>query len=441
VLGPLSTPAGAGRARGDRPRADFPPSLNPWLLARGLPGIRGRLAVMAVLVEGRADLSEDQLTRPVPRKRFRPLDGLRALAIGLVFAEHFGGWRPGTLGVDIFFVLSGYLITGLLVTEYDSKRSVSFRAFYRRRALRLLPAYVAMIGGTFLAVALFGDEQSTKVARQGLVQSLTYSGNITTALRRWDNEAPRLWEFAWSLAAEEQFYLLWPIVLVIGLRLAQSAKQGTLLAAGLFAVFLASMWWSYHLVAEHAPVMRIAVAPDTRSSALILGCAASLWESSGCWTPASSRSVRRLARWSGVAIGVGVLWHFPSGDAYGQARMSPLMAIGTALLIVGLSADAGRSNHDSLAGTVLGLRPLAFVGRLSYNLYLYNVLAILLIEVAEQKGFFEPAPDFGRLAAVTVAITLALVSYACVEQPFLRFRDRIAAARVDNRCASLEDRP
>jgi peptidoglycan/LPS O-acetylase OafA/YrhL len=384
--------------------------------------LEGRPAAAIRRVDATLPSENHQRDGGVSRNRLRPLDGLRALAIGLVFTEHFGGWRAGTLGVDVFFVLSGYLITGLLVAEHETRGSVSFRRFYGRRALRLMPAYLTMVGITYAAVAMIGSDQSTKVARQGLAQSLTYTSNIATAITRWDNEAPRLWEFTWSLAAEEQFYLLWPIVLVIGLRLAKSPRRRNALTAFPLAAFLISAWWSFHLVAAGASVMRIAVAPDTRSSGLLLGCAVSLWESSRRGKPLPFRGFRRFARWSAIAVGAGVLTLFTSEDAYAQARMSPLIAVATALLIIGLTGEAGAA--DSLTSKVLGLRPLAFIGRLSYSLYLYNVLAILLVEFAEQQGLLQSEPGVARIAAVGAAIALALVSYRWVEQPFLRLRDR-----------------
>jgi peptidoglycan/LPS O-acetylase OafA/YrhL len=351
------------------------------------------------------------------------LDGLRAIAIGLVFAEHFGGFLPGTLGVDVFFVLSGYLITGLLVAEHDRNGRVSFRSFYRRRALRLMPAYVAMIGATVLAAGTLGGDESGSLVRQGVVRSLTYTSNIATAMHRWDAETPRLWEFTWSLAAEEQFYLLWPLLLVLGLRLARSPRARALLAIAPCAAFVASMIWSYHLVAEHAPVMRIAVAPDTRSSALLLGCAVALWQSAlgprrvAYWST-------RLARWGGIALAVVVLVRFPRNDAYSQARLSPVMAIATALVIVAVTTPTIAPRRTPLSARALSLRPMAFLGTLSYSLYLYNVLALLLFEFAEQQGWIRVAHGLRPVVAGLMALALALLSYRWVERPFLRRRDR-----------------
>ena len=273
------------------------------------------------------------------RPRLRALDGIRAIAIALVFSEHFGGFLPGTLGVDVFFVLSGYLITGLLITEHDRSGRVSFRSFYRRRALRLMPAYFAMIGLTVLAAGTIGGDESGSLVRQGVARSLTYTSNIATAFHRWDAETPRLWEFTWSLAAEEQFYLLWPVLLVIGLRLARSDRARLPLAGVTCAGFLASAGWTYHLAAEHAAVMRIAVAPDTRSGALLLGCAVAIWQS----VPGAEHSTASwrvpLARWGGLALAAVVLWRFPRDDAYSQAWLSPVMAIATALVIVAVTTS------------------------------------------------------------------------------------------------------
>jgi peptidoglycan/LPS O-acetylase OafA/YrhL len=358
--------------------------------------------------------------------RHRALDGLRAIAIGLVCAEHFGGFLPGTLGVDVFFVLSGYLITGLLVSERDRRGKISFRSFYRRRALRLMPAYLAMTALTVVAAAALGGDGSGSLVRQGLARSLTYTSNIATALHRWDAESPRLWEFTWSLAAEEQFYLLWPVFLVLGLRLARSRRSRLLLGGVPFAGFLGSTVWSYHLVAVHAPVMRIAVAPDTRSSGLLLGCAVAIWQSAPGARPAAYWGPA-LACWSGLALGVAVLWLYPRGSGYSQARLSPVMAIATALVIVAVTVPTVptlRRRRRPLASTVLSLRPVAFIGTLSYSLYLYNVLGLLLFEFAERQGWIRVAHGLRPVVAALMALALAFVSYRWVEQPFLRRRDR-----------------
>jgi peptidoglycan/LPS O-acetylase OafA/YrhL len=369
---------------------------------------------VATLVE------ERPRTKPA---RHRALDGLRALAIGLVFAEHFGGFLPGTLGVDVFFVLSGYLITGLLVSEHNRRGTVSFRSFYRRRALRLMPAYLVMTGLTVVTAGTLGGDGSASLVRQGVASSLTYTSNVATALHRWDAETPRLWEFTWSLAAEEQFYLLWPVLLVLGLSLARSHRARMLLGAVPFAGFLASAVWSYHLAAVHAPVMRIAVAPDTRSSGLLLGCAIAIWQSALGARP-TARWAPALARWSGLTLGVAVLWLYPRDSGYSQARLSPVMAIATALVIVSVTAPLVKGHRSPLASRVLSLRPMTFIGALSYSLYLYNVLGLLFFEFAEQQGWIRVAHGLRPVVAAVIALGLAYVSYRWVEQPFLRRRDR-----------------
>ncbi len=358
----------------------------------------------------------------LPRRgnRQRALDGIRAVAIALVFAEHFGGFLPGTVGVDVFFVLSGYLITGLLIAEYDRSGRVRFRSFYRRRALRLMPAYLAMLALTVVAAGTVGSEQSGSLVRQGLARSLTYTSNIATAIHRWDAESPRLWEFTWSLAAEEQFYLLWPVLLVLGLRLARGDRARLRLAGITMAGFLASVAWTYHLAAGHAAVMRVSVAPDTRSGALLVGCAVALWQSVPRAASLPSWAVA-LSRWGGLGLATLVLWRFPRDNAYGQAWLSPVMAVATALVIVAVTTP---SRRRSLASSVLKLRPVAFVGKLSYSLYLYNVLALLLFEHAERLGWIRVEAAYRPVAAALMALALAFGSYRWIEQPFLRRRDR-----------------
>jgi peptidoglycan/LPS O-acetylase OafA/YrhL len=359
----------------------------------------------------------------LPRKgnRLRALDGIRAIAIGLVFAEHFGGFLPGTVGVDVFFVLSGYLITGLLIAEHGRAGRVAFGAFYRRRTLRLMPAYVAMIAVTVLAAVTIGGANSASLVREGLARSLTYTSNIATAFHRWDAEAPRLWEFTWSLAAEEQFYLLWPLLLVLGLRLARSDLARLVLAGVTLTGFLASTAWAYHLAAEHAAVMRIAVAPDTRSGALLIGCAVAIWQSVPRAAALPSWAVS-LCRWGGLSLATVVLWRFPRGNPYSQAWLSPVMALATALVIVAVTTPHKR--RSSLAAAVLSLRPMAVVGKLSYSLYLYNVLALLLFEFAEQQGWIRLQHAYRPIVAASMALALAFASYRWIEQPFLRRRDR-----------------
>ncbi len=343
-----------------------------------------------------------------------------------MFAEHFGGFLPGTVGVDVFFVLSGYLITGLLVAEHDRSGRVSFRSFYRRRALRLMPAYLAMLVLTVVAAGTIGTAGGASLVRQGLARSLSYTSNIATAFHRWDAETPRLWEFTWSLAAEEQFYLLWPVLLVVGLRLARSRRARLMLAGITAAGFLTSVAWTCHLAAEHAAVMRISVAPDTRSGALLVGCAVALWQSVPRAANLPPWSVA-FFRWGGLGLATLVLWRFPRTSAYSQAWLSPVMAVATAMVIVAVTTPSRR--RWSVATALLSLRPMAFVGKLSYSLYLYNVLALLLFEFGERQGWIRVQQPYRPVVAALMALALAFASYRWIEQPFLRRRDRPARPR------------
>jgi peptidoglycan/LPS O-acetylase OafA/YrhL len=129
-------------------------------------------------------------------------------------------------------------------------------------------------------------------------------------------------------------------------------------------------------------------------------------------------------RWGGVAVAALALWRFPRDSAYGQAWLSPVMALATGLVIVGVTTRIADERGPSLAGRLLSLRPMALVGRLSYSLYLYNVLALLLFEFGEQQGWIHLAHNLRPAVAALMALALAAASYQWVERPFLRRKDR-----------------
>jgi peptidoglycan/LPS O-acetylase OafA/YrhL len=330
----------------------------------------------------------------------------------------------GALGVSIFFVLSGFLITHLLVRGQETSGgggSIDLKGFYLRRFFRIVPAFYALL----LVLAVGQHWRWISVPKPDLLAAALFVTNYAPL------HTPEWVGHAWSLCVEEQFYLLWPVLLVIGLRLARSDRARLALGGVTLAGFLASAGWTYHLAAEHAAVMRIAVAPDTRSGALLLGCAVAIWQSvpgSRITAKAAAWGVS-LARWGGLALAIAVLWRFPRDDAYSQAWFSPVMALATALVIVAVTAPipSAAQPRFSLATAVLSLRPMALVGKMSYSLYLYNVLALLLFEFGEQQGWIRVAHGLRPVVAALLALALAYASYRWVEQPFLRRRDRARA--------------
>ena len=155
------------------------------------------------------------------------LDGLRALAVLAVLAFHTGLLRAGWIGVDVFFALSGYLITGLLITEAAAHGSVRLGDFWRRRARRLVPALLVLLG----IVALFdriGSEQWRAPSRGDIWGTLTYTANwvrLAGQQNYWELfAAPSPLEHVWSLAIEEQFYVLWPLIFMLAWRMRRRSR-------------------------------------------------------------------------------------------------------------------------------------------------------------------------------------------------------------------------
>ena len=208
----------------------------------------------------------------VPRLAHRPaLDGLRGAAVLSVLLYHTGVLRGGWIGVDTFFVLSGYLITSLLLAEHDRTGGIALRAFWGRRARRLLPALFLLLAGVGLFGALVATAEARSVIRQDLWGALTYGSNWLDIVRGsgyWQTFAqPSPLAHIWSLAIEEQFYVVWPLVAWWALRRGGARRLATVAAAG--AVVLAA--WAIGLAWAHASVDRIYLGTDTRAPALLLG--------------------------------------------------------------------------------------------------------------------------------------------------------------------------
>jgi peptidoglycan/LPS O-acetylase OafA/YrhL len=310
------------------------------------------------------------------------LDGLRAVAVTCVLAFHATGYpRAGWIGVDLFFVLSGFLITTLLLEELGSRGRVSLPAFYRRRALRLFPALFVMLA----VVGVVTVAQSRSVV--GVTAGALYFANFLLA---FDPTAmPAELTHLWSLAAEEQFYLVWPVVLF--LVLAGRRHVGLMVAAG---GALAATAWAMHL--HDASWSRVAFAPDTRSIAILVGCALAL---------------TRLPRIRGleyVALPVVIcLFALDFQRVLGIAPTLFLFAISSAVLI------AACRDRCALAAA-LSIAPAVFIGRISYGLYLWHVPVFVAL------GAKTTDPGAETLAAVALTLGVAIASYYLVELPFLR---------------------
>ena len=296
----------------------------------------------------------------------------------------------GVLGVDLFFVLSGFLITSLLLTEWDRDGQISFKGFYRRRALRLLPALVVMLAVVSVVAAVSTEGFRTEFV--WALYSLAYVVNIA-AIREGGIGADNL-QHMWSLSQEEQFYLVWPVALVLALRL--GARPRTL-AVLLGAVGIFLILYRAALEAVGAEVGYLLYSPETRSVGLVAGCLAGVVFSYGL--------VKRIPLWLPttllvpVCLAVAMLsltsrWH--------AVYLLPLFCISAAVVMLACVL------HPSWWFTRLINRAwLRGLGKISYGLYLWH-----------WPLYFA----FGWRLGLPLAVLVALLSYRFVEQPFLRRR-------------------
>jgi peptidoglycan/LPS O-acetylase OafA/YrhL len=345
------------------------------------------------------------------RRHWPALDGVRALAVGSVMLYHL--FEPhllpsGFLGVDVFFVLSGFLITWGLVEERDRTARVSLRRFYARRALRLLPALVAVVA---LAVGLAETVLPTALRRQtlsGLPWIALYAGNWARALGVGTlGVLPHLW----SLAVEEQFYFLWPLVVVV---LTRFGLRRRVVAGALVVLALAETGYREYLFHHGAPTARIAFGLDTHSDGLMLGSAVALLLSAGALERVP-RALWQVGAWTALAA-IGVLAETGNGTSSFQWSY-PLTAWATAVL-VGALATSGRSALSRL----LASRLPVWVGRRSYGLYLWSYL--VYYGLPWPAGFTGVRRDLSEIAA---SVVVAALSYRVVELPFLRRKSRLHA--------------
>jgi len=350
------------------------------------------------------------------KKRFTyqpALDGLRAFAVLSVFAYHLdAGWmRGGFLGVDAFFVLSGFLITSLLIGEWARRGGISFAGFWTRRARRLLPALLLVL----LAVAAFAvleapAEQLDRLRADGIA-TLFYGANwrfIESGQSYFDlfSEASPL-RHMWSLAIEEQFYLVWPLITFACLRLARGRHWllGLVCGAGAGAS-IATMAMLY----DPSDPSRAYYGTDGRAHLLLIGAGLALVLAR--WSP------RGAARWSVNALGLGgavaclAFWAWVPDTAAWMYR-GGYAAFGLCVAAVITSAvQPGRFALRSF----LSLAPLVWIGRISYGLYLWHWPVIVVASPA-RTGLDGPS-----LTVVRVGLTFAFAtaSYYLVEQPIRR---------------------
>jgi peptidoglycan/LPS O-acetylase OafA/YrhL len=354
-----------------------------------------------------------------PGDRLAGLDGLRAVAVTLVVLFHLGaGVLPGGyIGVDVFFPISGFLITALLLRERDVAGAVDIARFWRRRVRRLLPALALVVLVCSAAAFVLGGDVLVGLGRQVLGAS-TFSYNwlaIADGTSYLDATTPELLRNLWSLAVEEQFYLVWPLLLVaLWLVPSRRFRLGFVVAVAVAsAVFMAV------LAADSASTTRAYYGTDSHSFGLALGAALAIarHEWPGFAVPETRRG-RVLGGLLGlVAIGglVAIALTMPAESATtyqgGLARVAALSVVAIAMATV----------PGGLLGRALDVQPLRWIGQRSYGIYLWHWPVFVLVGAAAPAG--ERSPEaLWTMGAIALAITLvaSALSYRFVELPVRR---------------------
>jgi peptidoglycan/LPS O-acetylase OafA/YrhL len=352
-------------------------------------------------------------SEPAPRPaKFRPdIEGLRAFAVVSVVLYHADllGVRGGFIGVDVFFVISGFLITRLLLESVGERGIRALPTFYTRRIRRLLPAAMTVVVATVAAARIWAPPLSVRpIAVDGIFTTF-YGLNYRLAFEGTQylnegNAASPLQHF-WSLAVEEQFYLCWPILIVLVMYLGRrhrSALLGVLLAA----IVAGSFYYSVFLTPRDAPWAYFSLA--TRAWELALGALVALGASQLARLP---RPAAVAGGWLGLAAVVASAFVYNNQTPYpGSAAALPVAG---AAVVIGCGCAAAGGAGAGGAGVLLGLRPLQFGGRVSYSWYLWHWPMLVIAPMILGHALSWPQ----RLAVVALSLAAAFVTFKVIENP------------------------
>ena len=345
---------------------------------------------------------------------YRPwLDGLRAIAIITVVGFHLERLQPiirgsGAAGLDVFFVLSGFLITVLLLEERAKTGRISLPAFYMRRVRRLLPALALLLVGV-IALAIMGVPELPvgKTLRDSFAVAF-YFGNWVKALT---TNRLGLVGHTWSLSVEEQFYLVWPLLLIALTRWNIVGRRLLVLLLATSAV--SAIWWEVLKNGTEADGRRGYFGTDTRGYALLLGCAAAVLLHHGLQPNTAWWRQTRAVLAGAAALFLLVYFVRPGWLPVSIPFFLDLPTVATVILVVHLCSTPPNWGH-----AMLSVPPMVWIGRLSYGIYLFHFPVIELL-TAKRTGL-----DGVALALLDIAVTLglAIASWVLVERRFLKRR-------------------
>ncbi|HET9153172.1 MAG TPA: acyltransferase family protein [Solirubrobacterales bacterium] len=361
------------------------------------------------------------MPEPVKRnQRYMPgLDGLRAIAVLAVILFHLGfDWAPGgLLGVGIFFTLSGYLITDILLSQLGQRGKIDFLRFWGARARRLLPALFVMLAIVTAWVTIFGPAQPDQF-RKAVASSVVYVNNWEQILAnvsyfaRFAPEGPL--NHLWSLSVEEQFYIFWPFLLLIGVKLVHERPLPSGVRPRLALLTIVFAWISIiEMAVLYHPSLdpsRIYYGTDTRAAGLLFGCGlAMVWPSrrlSSRIAPQARNLLDGLGVLGLVIVGL-MIWQVGEFDRFLYQGGFVVLSLATVLVLMPLTHPACR------LGKVVGAPPLRWVGVRSYGIYLWQTPIIVLTG----PGSRPPESLLGKALQVAAIFAIAGLSWRFVEEP------------------------
>jgi peptidoglycan/LPS O-acetylase OafA/YrhL len=359
---------------------------------------------------------EEQMTSKF--KHYPALDGLRGVSIILVLVVHVhllapwtsGFFAGGSLGVDVFFVVSGFLITSLLLTEYATGGSINLGDFYVRRMLRLAPALISVLLFTCVVALLIGSFLKLGLTPLRLASTVGYFTNWVRAF-----EPAQVWFLAhfWSLAIEEQFYLLWPISLILLLKF---CSRRTILLI-VIAAIIASGALKITLFLSGETSRRIFYGSDTRADVVLMGCLVAMLIQ---WNLLPKFLQNERTRASLTKAGVIVLCAFflIAGESFAPLYLGgfTLVALSVGIVITHITLSP-----DSSLSRVLRNSIVVWIGRRSYGLYLWHWPVYELCRLLPEPLIL--------ISAIAGSFIVAALSYRFIESPFLRLKRRYSAGQ------------
>jgi peptidoglycan/LPS O-acetylase OafA/YrhL len=341
-------------------------------------------------------------SHPIPS-----LDGIRAMSFMIVFGSHaFGGTRvPGDLGVTIFFFLSGYLITTLLRMEIERTGSIHLAHFWQRRALRIIPPLLVVVLTTTLLAHIFYPPGA--VSGANLAANLLFYDNYWQLFGDGRPDIPGL-GVVWSLAVEEHFYLLFPLLYLAMQKMRLSRRGQAMLLWGLCAAVL--VWRCILVIATHASSARVFFGTDTRIDAILFGCALAVWRNPALDGAYPAPNLLRYILLPASLIVV-IACAYSRGTVFTDTGCFSLEGIGLTFLFIG-----AMELHRAPLFRVLNFRPVMILGVLSYSLYLVHevVLRAIRTQWTSIAG--------SAVAALFLSVLAAAVLYLAIERPCARLR-------------------